>query len=260
MVERLMLRGVLSPQFVAAVLAVDMEEPVLSSARARILAFVPDTIKFRAIPPGQPPDFAAMRAAHAESTTVQAVIKAVETSNPSPGSPEADFLAVLKSPNPIDVLAQRVEAYLERVESDLAGPKKQNEIDRLFRRLVERRIRVLQSERFGPLDETSDRLLPVPPFQRPIKGPEAKRGLAGRWVIRQFVLGISRHHVVSRLQVFCATTARLAMCALPSPLDTESEERPPRMRRQPMERCLCRSCPCHAVGRSASPRSRGCRS
>jgi hypothetical protein len=176
MVERLMLRGVLTPQFVAAVLAVDLEEPILSSARARLLAFVPDTIKFRPIPQGPAPDFAAMRGAHAGNTTVQAVIKAVETSKPSPGSPEADFLAVLRSANPIDVLAQRVDAYHKRVQSALAGPEKQKEIDRLFKRLVDRRVLVLQSERFGPLDETGDRLLPVPPLQRPIRGSGGQTG------------------------------------------------------------------------------------
>lgn len=176
MVERLMLRGVLSPQFVAAVLAVDIEQPVLSSARARMLAFVPDTISFRPIPQGPAPAFAAMRAAHSADSTVQAVIKSLEASNPSQGSSEADFLELLKSPNPIDVLAQRVEAYHKRVQSALAGAEKQKEIDRLFRRLVDRRILVLQSERFGHLDETGDRLLPVPPLQRPIRGSGGQTG------------------------------------------------------------------------------------
>ena len=176
MVDRLMRRGVLSPHFVAAVLAVDLEQPILSGARARLLAFVPDTIKFRPIPQGTATDFAALRAAPAGDSTMQAVIDALERAKPAAGSPEADFLTVLKSPRPIDVLTARVSAYHKRVQTALAGAGRQKEIQRLFARLIDRRVQVLQSDRFGPLDETGDRLLPVPPLRRPIKGSGGQTG------------------------------------------------------------------------------------
>jgi hypothetical protein len=177
MVERLMLRGIVTPQFVAAVLAVELEEPVLSAGRARLLALVPDTITFKPVPQGPTPDVAALRAAHAGNMMVRAVVDALEASRPAAGSPEADFLTVLRSADPIEVLRARVEAYHTRVQTRLAGSERRQEIERLFGRLVDRRVAVLQSERFAALDETGDRLLPVPPMRRPIKGSGGQTGV-----------------------------------------------------------------------------------
>jgi hypothetical protein len=177
MVERLMLRGIVTPQFVAAVLAVELEEPVLSAGRARLLALVPDTITFKPVPQGPTPDVAALRAAHAGNMMVRAVVDALEASRPAAGSPEADFLTVLRSADPIEVLRARVEAYHTRVQTRLAESERRQEIERLFGRLVDRRVAVLQSERFAALDETGDRLLPVPPMRRPIKGSGGQTGV-----------------------------------------------------------------------------------
>src|SRR5262249_46648692 len=93
---------VVLPAFAAAVLGVDVETPICSSARAGLLQFVPDSYTAT---PGE---------AHPDALT-KAVIAKLTAANPAPGSPEADFLAILQTPNPIDTVRARVAAYHDRV-------------------------------------------------------------------------------------------------------------------------------------------------
>ena len=46
-----MRRGILTPQFLAAVMAIDLENPVLSSTREELLRFIPDQFRFKLLDP-----------------------------------------------------------------------------------------------------------------------------------------------------------------------------------------------------------------
>jgi hypothetical protein len=142
---------VVLPAFAAAVLGVDVETPIFSSARAGLLQFVPDSYTAT---PGE---------AHPDALT-KAVIAKLTAANPAPGSPEADFLAILQTPNPIDTVRARVAAYHDRVVKalDPANPAtRQAELQRLFNLLLARRRAFLNHELFGNLAEFPA-LLPHP--------------------------------------------------------------------------------------------------
>jgi hypothetical protein len=157
MVDRLLRRGIVSREFVAAVMLVDLETPIFSPIRAGLLRFVPETFTF-ALPtaPGAP------FAVHPDELT-KVVVAALESSRPIKGSPEDLFLAALRDKSPLLRLEERVKQYQARIGSALKDPKtKAIELDRLFDLLVQRRILFLRHETLGALDETGDRLLPVP--------------------------------------------------------------------------------------------------
>lgn len=151
MVDRLLRRGVLSPQFVAAALSIDLENPVFSDERASLVRFIPNEF-----------DFSPTTKQHPDSLTAD-VISAIAASKPAPGSPASAFLAALQSGDPIKLLAEQVAAYHSRVSSRLANPQtRQAEIDRLFQVLIQRRLAALNHETLGHLNETGNRLFPVP--------------------------------------------------------------------------------------------------
>jgi hypothetical protein len=144
--------GVVSRAFVAAVAAADLETPIFSKERAMLLKFVPAT--FTAIRGEQHPD-----------TLTRAVIAAVETTAPTPGSVAAQFLATLKATDPVAVVRSRVEQYKDRIEQRL-GPNadaatRTGELRRLFGVLIDRRKAMIEHPLFGNLIE-SEALLPMP--------------------------------------------------------------------------------------------------
>jgi len=144
--------GVVSKAFVAAVAAADLETPVFSKERAMLLKFVPAS--FTAIPGEQYPD-----------TLTRAIIAALETSAPAPGSVAAQFLATLKATDPVAVVRSRVEQYKDRIEQRL-GPNadagtRTGELQRLFGVLIDRRKAMIEHPLFGNLIE-SEALLPMP--------------------------------------------------------------------------------------------------
>ncbi len=74
----------------------------------------------------------------------------------------------------VDRLLRRGAVTLEAGSSKPAT--RPAELRRLFRRLVDRRVSFMLSERFAPLDETGDRLLPLPPeADRPMRGSGGQR-------------------------------------------------------------------------------------
>ena len=160
MVEQLMERGIVTPQFVAAVLAVDLETPLLSADRAALLSFVPDDFRFRPLD-GQDP-LAANR--HPDELT-EAVIAAIRASNPAAGSAEAEFLTLLQMDDPLAELRSRVEAYRDRVVNRLNDPATRGEeLERLFDLALQRRRAILDHKDFGVLVEAKDALFAVPPM------------------------------------------------------------------------------------------------
>jgi len=132
-VDILLRRGVITREFAAAVLAVDLERPVFSPAREGLLAAVPARFRFKPLNPGDVP------AAHPDDLT-RAIIAALRALNPAAGTAEADLLALLENPKPVDVLRQRVLAYLERERVQLGDPQKREaEISRLYNQVLDRR-------------------------------------------------------------------------------------------------------------------------
>lgn len=156
MIDRLLRRGVVTPEFVAAVLSVDLERPVVSAARERLLQFVPQRFSFRPLDGG-----ATLNGRHPDDLT-RATITAIRETNVRAGTPEGEFLAALQHPEPIKLLAERVDEYLERVKTALADAQERpKELVRLFNLMMEAREAVLQHETLGALDETGgDRLFP----------------------------------------------------------------------------------------------------
>jgi hypothetical protein len=78
--------------------------------------------------------------AHPDELT-KAVIASLSKAKPAPGTPQADFLEMLKSKNPRATLRQRVRDYFERVRTKLGNPAdRAAEIDRLYRAMLQRRF------------------------------------------------------------------------------------------------------------------------
>jgi hypothetical protein len=147
--------GAVTPHFAAAVLAVDVERPIFSAARAGLLAFVPESYGY--VPQLDTAD--PFAAAHPDDLT-RSVVAALEATAPAAGSPQADFLELLKSPDPLARLGQRIAAYRDRVKSRLQDQaQRAGELDRLFNELRARRTRLRQDEILGALAEF-DGLLP----------------------------------------------------------------------------------------------------
>jgi hypothetical protein len=159
MVDLLIRRGVITPQFAAAVLAVDLETPLFSPRTKVLQSLVPQTFRFRPVATGGSPN------SHPDELTAK-VIGALEGKTLAPASPEADFLALLQSADPIQALRDRVRAYHDRIEQHLgdAGTRKV-ELQRLYQVAIDRRRAVLKDPTFQVLDETEGRrgLFPLPP-------------------------------------------------------------------------------------------------
>jgi hypothetical protein len=155
MVDRLMRRGILTPHFIAAVLAIDLEHPIFSTARESLLRFIPEETEFlpeRTASTGPESDF-----------LTKVVIERIKAANPTPDSVEHDFLVFLEDTDPVMRLREKVRAYLQRIKARLQDPAtRQAELNRLFAAAIDSRRAVQDNAVLGALDETGDRLLPIP--------------------------------------------------------------------------------------------------
>ena len=123
MVERLNNRGIVDDAFVAAVLAVDVETPLFSDARASLLRHIPESVTapIRALLPD------ALRDAVVASLQDAATRSAAEE----------DFLALLQSADPMAELDDRVQDYLSRTQTLLAdSATREAHLRELFDRLL----------------------------------------------------------------------------------------------------------------------------
>ena len=133
LVDVLVRDGLITAEFAASVLAVDLETPVFSTARASLLRFVPATFRFTARGPDDVPT------AHPDALTTT-VIQAIRAGGaPAAGSPEAALLALLEDPQPLERVREHVQAYLARQRSALTGAGRAAELARLYGRVLERR-------------------------------------------------------------------------------------------------------------------------
>ncbi len=145
-VSQLVQRDLVPAKFVAAVLALDLETPVLSPVRAKLWSskVIPSQFKV-----GE------------NSDLIPQVIKNLERLNPAANTAEALFLAVLRSPDPVATLQNRINQYVSREQKALgaSGAVRTNELRRLYRRLLDQRQAVLANANFKHLDETGGKLL-----------------------------------------------------------------------------------------------------
>ena len=168
-VEAMMKRGILTPQFVAAVLLVDLETPVMSDDRASLLdalfpqqpppaATPPTPFKYSPLPQGI--NFLSGNR-HPDSLTTQ-VIATLESQSPAAGTPAAKLLNNLKAVDPLDRLKSRVEAYSNRIASELSNSAtRAAKLKEHHQRLVDRRDKMLKDDVLKHLNE-STLLLPRP--------------------------------------------------------------------------------------------------
>jgi len=140
MVERLNKRGVLDDAFTAAALAVDVENPLFSEARASLLRHVPQSIS--ALSPPLLPD--ALRTA---------VISSLENTTTRTAA-EEDFMTLLQNADPVAELDDRVQDYLSRTQALLSDPAARGaHLQRLFSRLLVNRKTFQTSEVSRRLNE-----------------------------------------------------------------------------------------------------------
>ena len=158
-VDQLMTRGVLPAPYAAAVVAIDLEKPILSEERGALFRFAPDEFSFEPLE-NLAQRFDLDRFRNHELTT--ATIAALEAAAPASGSLEARFLERLKDPEPISRLSEDIAAYREHMRErlDPADPSTRvAELEKLYSTAQARRQAVIQDSVLGALDETGGRLL-----------------------------------------------------------------------------------------------------
>lgn len=159
-IELLMNRGVLTPEFVAAVMAIDLETPVFSSKRKELLQFIPEKFSFQPQNSGKDP----VNLKRYPDDLTRKVIAAIEKANSPSNSTAGEFLTILKNNNPLQILKERIQVYRKTIDqklnkSDLAT--RQAELQRLYDVAIARRQAVFNDPVLANLNETGDALLPV---------------------------------------------------------------------------------------------------
>jgi hypothetical protein len=161
LVDQLMQRGILTPEFVAAVLAIDLDTPILSQKRRELLNLIPDEFRFLPLNGGDP-----FRPSRHPDNFTSSVINRLQALSPDPGSPEAEFLEILQSSNPTILLQDRIKGYVADIAARLDQadpPSRQLEIKRLYDLAISRRQAVATDPSFSALnDESSGLLFPLP--------------------------------------------------------------------------------------------------
>jgi hypothetical protein len=161
MADQLLRTGIVTPHFLAAVLAVDLENPVFSEKRTALLKYVPNQFEFKPLPSGTDPN--SLPRDPEQDFLTQAVIAAIDQDNPPGHSPADEFRTLLKSADARHELSNRVQEYVAQVEQRLSGDRRQAELERLFRVLLDRREAMLRHPVLRNLDETNGQLLlPLP--------------------------------------------------------------------------------------------------
>ena len=157
MVDQLIDRGIVPGQFAAAVMAIDLENPVLSDDRASLFQYIPETISFAPIQESERLDFARFR----DHELTSAVIAAIEADSPAADSPAGKFLELLKASAEIDQPLKKLEAaigdYVAEVQASLdSGDADARRIatDELMLKADAVRKAIINDEVLGNLDET----------------------------------------------------------------------------------------------------------
>ncbi|MFM2430206.1 MAG: hypothetical protein RLZZ511_1419 [Cyanobacteriota bacterium] len=148
-VSQLLDQEIVPPAFVAAAVAIDLENPVFSASRAKLWSDKILPAQFKA---------------GANGDLIPQVVKNLEALNPAAGTPEALFLQRLKSPTTaVASLKTQVDQYVNRERTRLginAKPKdRSQELIRLYKLMLQRREAMLKDANLKSLDETGGKLL-----------------------------------------------------------------------------------------------------
>jgi hypothetical protein len=169
LIDECLRQGIVTPHFLAAALAVDLENPVFSERRAALREFLPEQFDFTPAAAGVSPATLPRNAANDLLTA--AVLANIDAVTPTVAADSAagEFRALLSSPDAVKELDRRVADYVARVKARLdaapanAAARKQ-ELERLFDVLISRRQAVEKHAVLRSLDETGGGLLlPLPP-------------------------------------------------------------------------------------------------
>ncbi|NJN32738.1 MAG: peptidoglycan-binding protein, partial [Synechococcales cyanobacterium RM1_1_8] len=177
-IRQLIEQEILPRSFVAAVMAVDLENPVFSSDRERLwsAANILPT-QFKTGPNGD--------------LTAQTIAN-LKRLSPTSTSPEGQFLAALQSRDPVQFLQARVDRYVQQEKRRLGDAKvRPEELARLYRKLLERRQQVAANPVQTHLIESpllfpkaSVAALPVQVAEpAPVSRPTLRRGDRGDSVV-----------------------------------------------------------------------------
>ncbi|MEP0909912.1 hypothetical protein NDI45_03130 [Leptolyngbya sp. GB1-A1] len=161
LIDKLMRQGVVTPEFVSAVMAIDLENPILSEKRQKLLDLIPDEFRFKPLDAGDDP----LTVKRHPDELAQTVIDELERLSPSSNSPEAEFFEILKSSDPREILQERVKAYRFRLATSLdkSNPAaRKAELQRLYDLAIARRKSVLEDAALSALNESGDLLFPLP--------------------------------------------------------------------------------------------------
>jgi hypothetical protein len=110
MVDLLMSAGAITPQFVAAVLAIDLESAIFSEERAALLQFLPESFAYQPLDGADP-----LTADRHPDALTRAVMANLEALQPEPTSPGAVFLELLRLDDPVGELRRRVTGLRDRL-------------------------------------------------------------------------------------------------------------------------------------------------
>jgi Putative peptidoglycan binding domain len=143
-VSQLIQKEIVPRQFVAAALAVDLENPVLSSDRAKLWDAKVIPAQFKT---------------GAQNDLVAQTIRNLQALQPANGTPEATFLQLLRSPNAVAALQDRVNQYVNRESQRLDLTKgatrktRSDEWIRLYKLMLQRRDAVANDPVLKSLNE-----------------------------------------------------------------------------------------------------------
>lgn len=163
MIEELVKSGAVHRQYLAAVMAIDLKQPLLSKERSALFEFVPDSYVFRKPAAGADPFDTSDFAQHA---LTRATINRLEAVSPT-GNTRL-FLDRLKMTNgaPRDLLMADVDAYAAELKAKLrdgSAQERKVKLQELYNRAISQRKAILAHPMMGKLDETRGRLLfPLP--------------------------------------------------------------------------------------------------
>ena len=163
LIDQLLRRGIITSHFLAAALAIDLEEPVfLSRERESLLQLIPERFRFKPASTMDDPN-ATLRNVEADILTKR-VIAAIEAIPEVDRSTRAEkFLRLLKYADARAELRRRVVDYAARLKMGLKGETRRSELKRLFEKAIRTRRSVLADNVMGHLDETDGKLLlPLP--------------------------------------------------------------------------------------------------
>ena len=158
MADRLQKLGVVTPHFLAAVLAVDLEVPLFSEKRAKLVG--PPAGAGRIHPAGGRDGSYRRKARPGERPVDEGSDRQDRLGKPRRGVAGRRIPALLKGPDAVKALDEKCKAYATRVETQLRNAAtRPAELERLFAILVARRKAMLSNPLFAPLDETNGKLL-----------------------------------------------------------------------------------------------------